>query len=360
MKRTIACMLAISCLLLAGCAPKIDASEPSASQGVTIHRSGGQVYDIPEGYELVAGLFFRDGSFYAFDSGDLTPVETAAFTGTVPELGWPLGFSWCAYDGEIILADIRTDDRCTVEAIPGCTRAVLCRMETDQPECGRYALCALDTGAVEWLFPEVLEDYDIRLLEVSPDMNRVVFTTDAGVYACDGQVTDLASASGAPTGRRLGIRFVGEDVLLTAIDAETLEFQVSCYLCSGGQWRQTVSDMPLYVQGYKEEGLQFHRTQATFVKNGDLWALDLRTGVQTDTGLSADGLYHVTETRDGWLTALAEDGLATVLLDGGTVMVQVKTGLTPDQGASCFTCGDTLELVYLQDSGVCLYQIPVA
>ena len=55
MKRTIACMLAISCLLLAGCAPKIDASEPSASQGVTIHRSGGQVYDIPEGYELVAG-----------------------------------------------------------------------------------------------------------------------------------------------------------------------------------------------------------------------------------------------------------------------------------------------------------------
>ena len=83
--------------------------------------STAQVYDIPEGYEPVAGLFFRDGSFYSFDSGDLTPVETAAFTGTIPELEWPLGFSWCTYDGEIILTDVQTDDRCAVEAIPGCS-----------------------------------------------------------------------------------------------------------------------------------------------------------------------------------------------------------------------------------------------
>lgn len=360
MKRMIACILAIGCLLLAGCAPKTEATEPSDPQGVTIHRSGGRIYNIPEGYEPVAGLFFRDSSFYAFDSGDLTPVETAVFDGTVPALGWALGFAWCVYGGEIILTDVQTDDRCTVEAIPGCTQAVLCRVETEQPECGRYALCSLDTGAVEWLFPEELGDYDIRLLEVSPDVSRVVFTTDSGVYACDGQITDLAAAGGAPSGRRLGVRFVGEDVLLIAIDAETLEPQVSCYLCSGGQWRQTASDMPLYVQGYQEEGLQFHRTQATFTKDGSLWTLDLRTGAQTDTGLSASGLYHVTETQDGWLVALAEDGLATVLLDGGTVMVQVKTGLTPDLGASCFACGDALDLVYVQDGGVCVYQIPVA
>lgn len=368
-----ACLLSIWCLILILAACSTNSLAPESTQPLDWSDMSGQlngdVYAIPDGFAVCGGLLYRENTFYSFEQGTLAALPTAFFTSHVECAGEDiaLSFAWCQYDGRIYLAEEQASNvRCSIEPIPGCTTAVMCKLfNRDSLDYGSYALCDLETDSMELLFPDIISAHHIRQLEISSDLTKAAFVTHEGGYCFDGeQVIDLAVLCSVEKEETFlfGTRWLGDELLFTVTDCTIhLAPRVDCFLyhCEDGKWEQTMADIPQYVQGYQDNGLMIHGNYATLVTAGTLCVLDLRTGRQYDTELNADGLYSIAEIGGGLIVTVGKDGQVTLLNDG-MIIKQENVGLTPDLGVGCFSANGLLTIEFMLADDVVFYQIPTS
>lgn len=297
MKRCISCCLLALCLLLVGCAASQAAEDGDGNHATVLYWTGADD-------SLLTELLAQQEP-----SKD---VLMSSFRGSIQwqEQTVELSFLWGLYDGSIYLAEEQTQPelRCAVEAIPGCTTAVLVTFYgQEQLEEGCYALAWLDSGEIQWLLPELLADYPVRLLVPSPDLTQLIFWTKENAYYYDGQqVLDLAQHCGIEVGQDywLTAHWQEDDIILTATNGTTTD----CFVYDGetGYCRQTAAGLPCYIPDRQENGLQFYGGYGTLIQRGTLRVIDLHTGTVYDSGVSAETPYTVT-TIGGELLVLLDE-----------------------------------------------------
>lgn len=311
MKKYWICLLLALCLLLTACGAQQEDPAQDGDTQTAAYWTGG---DAAERKIDTRTVHCDSAGFYllrAEDASSRSPLVTEHFSGTLPDEELTVDFLWCVYQDTVYVQ--QPDDseaRLAVEPIPGCTTAVTVLVpDGDRLDHGHYALARLESNTLEWLFPEQLQELEIRQLEMTQDLSGAVFLKwvpdGDGYYElpfyCDGrQLIDLEQSCGlAPhTSGAVGVRWAGEDILLTIcsswVKAEA-RMDVYCYHTDSGFWEQTVDDAPPYGQDDLEDGLQFYpgSRYATRQLKGQLCVIDLCSGTVRDTGISAQTQYTV-------------------------------------------------------------------
>lgn len=325
MKKYLICLLLAFCLLLTACGARQDPVQGGDTQTV-VYWTGGDA----EEQKIDTRTVCYDEGFYLSQANDVSsrlPLVTEHFSGTLLDGQQELtvDFHWCVYRETVYVEQPSAAEmRMVVEPISGCTTAVtVLVLDGDGLDHGHYALARLESHALDWLFPEQLQELEIRRLEMTPDLSGAVFLKRVpegdGYYElplyCDGQqLIDLEQSCGLAlhTGGAVGVRWAGEDILLTIcsswVKAEA-QMDVYCYHTASGLWEQIVDDAPLYVQDEQEDGLQLYpgSRYATRQLNGRLCVIDLCSGMVRETGISTQTEYTV-YPQNGELTILTQQG----------------------------------------------------
>lgn len=324
MKKYGICLLLALCLLLTACGARQERPAQEEPQTAAYWIGG----DAEEWKLDSRTVCWEDNGFCLTKDGDAdyrAPLVTEHFSGTLPDgqQERTVDFYWCVYQETVYVQQPEeVDARIVVEPIPGCTMAVtVLLLNGEGLDHGHYALARLESSTLEWLFPEQLQELEIRQLEMTPDLSGAVFLKRVpegdGYYElpfyCDGrQLVDLEQSCGLAlhTEGAVGVRWAGEDILLALSSSwlqEGARMDVYCYHTDSGLWEQTLEDVPLYVQEEQEDGVRFYpgSRYATRQLEGVLCVIDLSSGAVRDTGLPAGAAYTV-HSRGGALLITAQ------------------------------------------------------
>lgn len=350
-------IIGMLCLLLPGVAGTQDA-EPTVN-------ANGVLYAVPDGYFFSGGLLYQNGIVYAFEQGKVgTALAVQHFSASLEWNGQtlPISFDWCqAGDESISLCSQPELDnlRCAIERIAGNTDTVLFQLfEPDaRLDAALYGLCHLAENTAEWLFPEVLEPYEVVSLELSPTLERCIFSTLSEVYYYDGQqVVDLTSFC---KGASPSARWLEDTILLFSGNEDGNASFCQLYTPDTGTVTDLYANEVRYLQQRQPEGLRLLRTCGVNVFEDALRVISLSDAAEYRFDFSTEGLYSVTEPAEGLLAAVYENGNISLLRPDGVILHQASTEKAPSLGVSCSVQDGILSVLLENEDGSWVYQLPL-
>lgn len=350
-------IIAMLCLLL----PDIAGTQDAGSKG----NAAGVLYAVPNGYAFRGSLLYQDGTAYSFVQGQVgAPLAVQHFSASLEWNGQtlPISFDWCQTGDESIPLCSQPELenlRCAIERIAGSTDTVLFQLfEPDaRLDAALYGLCHLAENTAEWLFPEVLAPDEILSLELSPTLERCIFSTLSEVYYYDGQqVVDLTSFC---KGASPSARWLEDTILLFSEDEDGNASFCQLYAPDTGTVTDLYANEVRYIQQQQPEGLRLLRTCGVNVFEDALRVISLSDAAEYRFDFSTEGLYSVTEPAEGLLTAVYENGNIILLRPDGVILHQASTEKTPTLGVSCSVQGGILSVLLKNEEGSWVYQLPL-